>query len=62
MEAIEERLKTQSQTKRIDDSFKFEVLKRLEEMNKSHEKVVPATVREDKKNRKNCEKNKRTAQ
>ena len=49
MEAIEERLKTQSQTKRIDDSFKFEVLKRLEEMNKSHENVVSAPVRDDKK-------------
>ncbi|MEQ8223207.1 MAG: PQQ-binding-like beta-propeller repeat protein, partial [Candidatus Eremiobacterota bacterium] len=49
MEAIEERLKTQSQTKRIDDTFKFEVLKRLEEMNKSHENVVSVPVRDDKK-------------
>ncbi len=49
MEAIEERLKTQSQTKRIDDTFKFEVLKRLEEMNKSHENVVSAPLRDDKK-------------
>lgn len=51
MEAIEERLRVQSQTKRIDDAFKFEVLKRLEEKNKSHENVitVKTPVTDDKK-------------
>ena len=51
MGAIEERLRVQSQTKRIDDAFKFEVLKRLEEKNKSHENVIPVKipVRDDKK-------------
>ncbi|MEQ8187300.1 MAG: PQQ-binding-like beta-propeller repeat protein [Candidatus Eremiobacterota bacterium] len=51
MGAIEERLRVQSQTRRIDESFRFEVLKRLEEKNKSHEQIVPAKtpVRDDKK-------------